>query len=136
MTRTVVGAIIVDSLSSPTRVLAARRTRPSDLSGLWEFPGGKVEPGETPASALRRELREELALEVHLGGEVSDDGGPWPVSDRYELRLYLATIVHGDALPGTDHDEVRWLTASELDSVAWLLSDRRAIPLVRELLTE
>lgn len=135
MPQTVVGAIIVDSLTSPTRVLAARRTRPSELSGLWEFPGGKVESDEPAETALRRELREELALEVHLGGEVCDDGGPWPISDRYELRLFLATILHGDALPGTDHDELRWLEASELESVPWLPSDRRAIGLVRQLLT-
>lgn len=134
MPQTVVGAIIVDELTAPTRLLAARRTRPVELAGLWEFPGGKVEPGETPAAALRRELREELALEVHVGGEVSDRGAAWPVSDRYELRLFLATVVHGEALPGTDHDEVRWLGATELDALAWLPSDRAALAAVRRLL--
>jgi len=132
----VVGAVIVDSLTVPTTVLAARRTRPAHLAGKWEFPGGKVEPGETPERALAREIREELAVTIEVGGELSSPSGAWPISERYELRLYLALLTAGVPGSGTDHDEVRWLSAGELGSVDWLPSDLQALPSLRRLLGE
>ena len=69
-TMLVVAAAIVDDLARPQRLLAARRRAPAELAGGWEFPGGKVEPDETPVAALHRELREELAVSVRLGAEV------------------------------------------------------------------
>ena len=72
--RLVVAAAIVDNLARPTRVLAARRSQPARIAGLWEFPGGKVEVGEDPAAALHRELREELGVEVELGALIPR---PW-----------------------------------------------------------
>lgn len=128
--RLVVGAVIVDSLADPTRVLAARRTQPVELAGSWEFPGGKVEDGEAPEAALVREVREELSAQIRVGPEVTDAGRAWPISERHELRLWLAEVVEGELTPGPDHDEVRWLAAEELGDVAWLPSDLRAIPQV------
>ena len=122
----VVGAVIV----ADGRVLAARRSRPADLAGFWEFPGGKVEPGEDPGTALVREVDEELRATV----EVHDELGEWPISERYVLRLFLAEVVSGELRLGADHDELRWLAADELESVEWLPSDRGALPAVREAL--
>ena len=68
--RVVVGAVIIEA----GRDLAARRSRPSNLAGVWEFPGGKVEDDE----------------------EVSGDGAPWRVPEKYVLRLYLALVIHSD----------------------------------------
>ncbi|WP_418060258.1 (deoxy)nucleoside triphosphate pyrophosphohydrolase [Pimelobacter simplex] len=136
--RLVVGAIVVDDLAAPTRVLACRRTRPEAIAGQWEFPGGKVEPGETPAAALVREIAEELSVAIEVGAELLDaTGGRWPIDERYELALLLAALAPGEvAVPGTDHDELRWLTGATLDTVDWLPADLRALPRLRALLAE
>lgn len=127
----VVGAAVLDRLTEPRRVLATRRRD----TGGWEFPGGKVEPGEDPVAALRRELREELSLEVRLGAELSNPAAAtWPVSDRYQLRVWLVAITAGVAQPGPDHDEVRWLTRETLDEVAWLPADRMIVHELHRLL--
>ena len=128
--RVVVGAVIVRA----GRVLAARRTRPAELAGYWEFPGGKTEDGEDPRDALVREITEELSASIEVHDELAGAGAPWPISEKYVLRLYLASVVHGEPRPGADHDLLRWLAADELDSVDWLASDRLALPAVRSAL--
>lgn len=124
--RLVVGAVITDHPEHPRAVLVARRNRPADLAGRWEFPGGKVEPGETPQQALVREVREELDVTVDLGAEVpGPGGGAWPVSDHYVLRAWLATITAGAPLPGVSHDRVRWVPVRELPHLPdWVPADQ------------
>ncbi|MFS0732303.1 (deoxy)nucleoside triphosphate pyrophosphohydrolase [Microbacterium sp. 1P10UB] len=123
----VVGAVIVRD----GRVLAARRTRPVELAGQWEFPGGKVEEGENLEEALARELKEELHSTISVMDEVVDGAAPWRISDKYILRLFLATVVTGEPTAGEDHDQLRWLLPSDLGEVAWLPSDQMALPAVR-----
>ncbi len=122
----VVGAALLRD--DPPAVLASRRTEPPRLAGLWEFPGGKVEPGESDAQALVRELREELQVEAEVGERL---GGDLLIGATAVLRVYLARIVAGEPAL-VDHDEHRWLTAGELDSVPWIPVD---LPLVDELRT-
>ncbi len=121
----VVAAAIVDG----GRVLAARRSRPPELVGRWEFPGGKVEPGEDAAAALARECREELGVEIEVGRLLGRAG-----DERVALRLTAATVRSGTPRPGDSHDELRWLTASTLGSVDWLPIDAVLLDPVRELL--
>lgn len=127
--RCVVGAVVRRPGRTGTEVLAARRSTPP--VGRWEFPGGKVEPGETPANALAREVEEELGCTVRVDAEVGD-GRPWPISPTLELRLFVASVVAGDPEPGDSHDELRWLPVDRLDELDWLPSDARALAAVRE----
>ena len=110
--------VVAAAIVRDGRLLAARRTRPSRHAGGWEFPGGKVEPGEDDASALRRECEEELGIEITVGprlGEATDGD--------IRIVLYGATSERGEPAPLEDHDALRWLAPDELDSVAWLPID-------------
>lgn len=124
----VVAGALVDDLANPQRLLAARRATPASLAGRWEFPGGKVDPGESPDEALHRELREELGVRVDVGPElVGPDDGAWILSTRYVMRLWLVEVVSGIPEPLVEHDEVRWLSPGQWLEVPWLDSDVRIV---------
>jgi 8-oxo-dGTP diphosphatase len=124
----VVGAALLrdDPVTGRTAVLASRRTSPPRLAGLWEFAGGKVEAGESDEQALRRELHEELRVEVQLGDRIGSD---LLIRATGVLRIYVARLVTGEPAL-VDHDAHRWLTADQLDEVAWIPEN---LPVVEEL---
>ncbi|WP_203838394.1 (deoxy)nucleoside triphosphate pyrophosphohydrolase [Winogradskya humida] len=122
--RVIVAAVIV----TDGRVLACERSAPPEAAGKWEFPGGKVEPGETDAAALARECAEELGVRVKVGARVGPDV---PLAHgRAVLRVFEVTLLDGDEPRALEHTAMRWLAADELDSVPWLPADR---PIVAEL---
>ena len=122
----VVGAAIVrDGV-----VLAARRTAPAAAAGRWEFPGGKVEPGEEPAAALVREVAEELGCRIEVTGWLP---GAVPIGDGHELAVATCLLHEGEPTP-VEHDAVRWLSSEQLDDVDWLEPDRPFLPPLRAVL--
>jgi len=116
------------------RVLAARRSGPPALAGLWEFPGGKVEPGEDPSATAVREIAEELGCTIEVTGWVDGTVGSEP-EEPGELVLRVATgrLVDGDPVP-TEHDAARWLRADQLGQVRWAEADLPFLAEVRRLL--
>jgi 8-oxo-dGTP diphosphatase len=111
------------------KFLACRRAPHKSLAGYWEFPGGKVEAGETDEAALTREIREELSVEVEVGAYLAtslNSAGDIEI----ELLAFMATLVGPEVTASTDHDEFRWLGAAELDSVTWAPAD---LPLIHHL---
>ncbi|MEZ4321018.1 MAG: (deoxy)nucleoside triphosphate pyrophosphohydrolase [Myxococcota bacterium] len=117
--RVVAGAVL-DGES----VLCALRSPTMSTPNRWELPGGKVEPGESDASALVRELREELGITVRVGAHLGTS-----VHGRIELVAYLATLESGVPRP-TEHAEIRWVPATELGALDWADAD---VPLVHAL---
>ncbi|WP_077088309.1 (deoxy)nucleoside triphosphate pyrophosphohydrolase [Mycobacterium rhizamassiliense] len=114
----VAGAVIRGST-----LLVAQRTRPPELAGRWELPGGKVAPGESEPDALARELAEELGLRAddvvvgdRLGADIALDGA-------VTLRAYRVRLIRGEPHPH-DHRALRWVSAQELPGVDWVPADR------------
>lgn len=128
--RVIVGTVIVRSRA----LLAQQRSYPADAAGLWELPGGRVEPGESDAAAVVRECQEELGVEVTVGPAVGPDvalpGGKL-------LRIYRASLADPSATPHPhDHAALRWLKSGQLTSVPWLPADRVLLPALRQTLRE
>jgi 8-oxo-dGTP diphosphatase len=125
-----VTVVVAAAIERDGRYLAARRTKPDWAAGRWEFPGGKVEPGESDTDALAREIREELGVEISVGARVP---GEWPLHDDLVLHLYVATLTDGEPQPLDHHDALRWITPEEFDEVAWLESDVHAVTILARL---
>jgi 8-oxo-dGTP diphosphatase len=115
------------------RVLVARRAQSHHLAGYWEFPGGKIEDGESPEQCLRRELEEELDVEVEVGELLCRSSHSY--DDRTITLLaceaHLPRQVARERLRSNSHDAVRWLAVSELLEIRLAPADR---PVVEHLL--
>lgn len=98
----------------------------------WEFPGGKVEAGESPEEALCREIREELEVEVNVGDLIDTIEYDYPAF-HLSMKCYACTIA-GGCPHLLEHEAARWLSADQLDSVAWLPADITLIPKIAGLL--
>lgn len=113
----VVAAMVVDDRG---RLLAARRPAGKRLAGLWELPGGKVDPGESDQVALARELAEELGLRAEVGRRVAVATHTYDFG-TVELHAYLCST--SDTPRAIEHSELRWLDSGEVFSVEWAPAD-------------
>lgn len=113
------------------KVLATQRGYGEFKDG-WEFPGGKVEVGESPEEALRREICEELEVEVNVGDLIDTIEYDYPAF-HLSMKCYACTIAGGSPHL-LEHEAARWLSADQLDSVAWLPADITLIPKIAGLL--
>ena len=153
-----VAAAVVDRLERPTTLLCAARSYPPELAGRFELPGGKVEPGEAPLTALRRELAEEIGLAVRIGAELEppaglaipaprpssagspagrpeDDAPAWPAMNGYRIRVWLAEPADSAdrGAAGADHQQLQWMDLERLSELDWLEADIPIVEAIRAL---
>lgn len=123
----VAGVAIIDQ--DKNKVLAGKRNADRLVGGMWEFPGGKIEKGETPQEAAKRELKEEFHDEVQIGPQLGET-----VSYEYDFGMVKLTVFFAKLLTNNfdlvAHSEVEWLSADEVQKLNWAPADA---PLVKEL---
>ena len=128
----VVAAIIKAVNENGEPIIFATQRGYGDFKGGWEFPGGKIEEGETPEEALKREILEELETEIIVGELLDTIEYDYPTF-HLSMDCFWAEIVSGD-LVLKEHEAARWLTKGELDSVEWLPADITLIEKINQII--
>ena len=126
----VVAAVIKAINEKGDPMIFATQRGDGDFKGGWEFPGGKIEEGETPKEALVREIREELETEIAVGELIDTVEYDYPTF-HLSMDCFWAEIVSGN-LVLKEHEAAKWLTRDELNSVEWLPADIGLIEKMRE----
>ncbi len=116
----VAAAVICDSIDEKNRIFATARGY-GDFKGGWEFPGGKIEEGETPQEALVREIKEELEAEIAVGDLIDTVEYDYP-NFHLSMDCFWAEVKDGKLIL-KEHEAAKWLTKAELDDVDWLPAD-------------
>ena len=129
----VTAAVICDSPEKPSKIFATERGY-GEVKGGWEFPGGKIEPGESPEDAIVREIKEELDAEIEVVELLDTVEYDYP---KFHLSMdcFYATVKKGE-LVLKEAKSAKWLTADELDSVNWLPADMEVVEIIRKKMNE
>ena len=125
----VVAAVITACNENGEKIIFATQRGSGEFKDGWEFPGGKVEPGETPQEALKREIMEELETEIKVGDLIETIEYDYPTF-HLSMDCFWAEIVKGD-LVLREHEAAKWLTKEQLGSVDWLPADLGLVEKVR-----
>lgn len=130
----VMGAVITDKKG---RILAAQRpySEISYKSYKWEFPGGKVEENESPEEAVFREIHEELNCEIIVKNKLGELEYAYP-DFHLKMDLYLCELKEGSLPRATEHNQIKWLTPEEIDTLDWLEADYKILPLIKKQLLQ
>ena len=128
----VVAAVIKATNEKGESVIFATQRGYGDFKDGWEFPGGKIEDGETPQNALKREIMEELETEVSVGELIDTIEYDYPTF-HLSMNCFWCDIISGE-LVLKEHEAAKWLTKNELDSVEWLPADISLIELIRTIM--
>lgn len=127
----VVAAIICDNMDKPKRIFATQRGY-GDFKGGWEFPGGKMEEGETPQEALIREIKEELDTEIEVGKLIDTVEYDYPTF-HLTMHCFFTQVMSGE-LVLKEHEAAKWLTYDTLESVEWLPADITLIEKIKRVI--
>ena len=125
----VVAAVICDSIHVKHKIYSTARGH-GDYKGQWEFPGGKIEPGETPQQALKREIEEELDTDIAVHNKIGTIEYDYPTF-HLSMDCFWCEIVKGD-LVLKEHEAAQWLNKKSMNDVDWLPADITLIEKIRE----
>lgn len=128
----VVAAVIKAMNEKGEEIIFATQRGYGDLKGGWEFPGGKIEEGETSQAALQREIMEELDTEIAVGEWIDTIEYDYPTF-HLSMDCFWCEIIKGD-LVLKEHEAAKWLTKEKMDSVEWLPADITIVGKIKEAL--
>ena len=123
----VTAGIIIDN----NKILIAQRVANEKLAGKWEFPGGKIELDETPQECLKREIKEELEVDIEVGDYLGESIYTYP-NGEIKLIAYFATVVDGD-IKLSVHDKIEWITIGEIDEYDFAAADIYFVEKLKEV---
>lgn len=123
--------VVAGIIKEDNKIFATQRGYGDQKDG-WEFPGGKIEPGETPEQALVRELKEELAIDVLVGDFVCTVEHDYPAF-HLTMHCFFCTVVGGMSPKLLEHEAACWLAPAEMHSINWLPADIKVVAALERL---
>ena len=121
--------VVAAIITKDNKIFATQRGY-GDFKDGWEFPGGKVEPGESPEDAIVREIREELKAEIKVTGFLTTVEHDYPTF-HLSMDCFWAELVDGTEMTLLEHEAAKWLTIDEIDSVEWLPADVKVVEAIK-----